>query len=192
MSASMGSPRAASLPNSSSWPEAWRRRGRRLPGSRWRGKRQAVRIHVTAPSSAAGQLTTRLHRDRSLRPWVRSIWSVRRQRRLVKAILASCDPTILVNAGLNERSISCFRRLICQPSASGHHEPYFPTAHLVYNVVLSALGHSIQCAPWRRPGSARALSPSATARHAAASRPCSTNYSTPRWRHQCVTMGPRW
>ena len=56
------------------------------------------------------------------------------------AILAACDPTIPVNAGLNERIDFVFPEAsVVNPRHPATMNLYFPTAHLVYNTVLSAL-----------------------------------------------------
>jgi N-methylhydantoinase B len=59
----------------------------------------------------------------------------------LQAVLASCDPTIPVNAGLRD-AVDFILPEGCLINA--RHPAtvnlYFPTAHLVYNVVLSALG----------------------------------------------------
>ena len=70
----------------------------------------------------------------------------------LQAVLASIDPTISVNAGLRE----AVEFVLPEGSLVNARHPatvnlYFPTAHLVYNVVLSALG---VCNP------ARAVAPS--------------------------------
>jgi N-methylhydantoinase B len=59
----------------------------------------------------------------------------------VLAVLAACDPTIPVNAGLRE----AVELVLPEGSVVNACHPatvnlYFPTAHLVYNTVLSALG----------------------------------------------------
>lgn len=59
----------------------------------------------------------------------------------LQAVLATCDPTILVNAGLRD----AVDFVLPLGSLINARHPatvnlYFPTAHLVYNIVLSALG----------------------------------------------------
>lgn len=59
----------------------------------------------------------------------------------LQAVLASCDPAIPVNAGLRD----AVDFVLPEGSLINARHPatvnlYFPTAHLVYNVVLSALG----------------------------------------------------
>ena len=98
------------------------------------------------------------------------------------AVLAICDPTIPVNSGLREAvDFVLPEGSVVNPRHPATVNLYFPTAHLVYNTVLSALG---QLNP------ARAVAPSglglgggrpsATASRAAASRRCCTSCSTPR------------
>jgi N-methylhydantoinase B len=56
------------------------------------------------------------------------------------AILAASDPTIPVNAGLNEQIEFVFpESSVVNPRHPATMNLYFPTAHLVYNTVLSAL-----------------------------------------------------
>jgi len=59
----------------------------------------------------------------------------------LQAVLAACDPTILVNAGLRD----AVDFVLPEGSLINARHPatvnlYFPTAHLVYNIVLAALG----------------------------------------------------
>ena len=56
------------------------------------------------------------------------------------ALLAASDPTIPVNAGLNESIEFVFpESSVVNPQHPATVNHYFPTAHLVYNTVLSAL-----------------------------------------------------
>jgi N-methylhydantoinase B len=58
----------------------------------------------------------------------------------VMAILAASDPTIPVNAGLNDRVEFVFPEAsVVNPQHPATINHYFPTAHLAYNTVLSAL-----------------------------------------------------
>ena len=98
------------------------------------------------------------------------------------ALLAAADPTIPVNPGLTdavEFVIPAGRVVNPRHPATVNH--YFPTAHLVYNVVLAALGKT---QPGARGGAVgtglRRGRRSAIASRAPASRRCSTSCSTPR------------
>lgn len=63
------------------------------------------------------------------------------------AVLAACDPTIPVNAGLNANVEFVFPPAsVVNPHHPATNNLYFPVAHLVYNTVLSAL---IQMSPKR-------------------------------------------
>jgi N-methylhydantoinase B len=56
------------------------------------------------------------------------------------AILAACDPTIPVNAGLNANVDFVFPiASVVNPQHPATNNHYFPPAHVVYNTVLSAL-----------------------------------------------------
>jgi N-methylhydantoinase B len=68
------------------------------------------------------------------------------------AVLATCDPTIPVNFGLRETvDFVMPEGLVVHPRHPATVNLYFPTAHLIYNTVLSALG---------RLNPARAVAPS--------------------------------
>jgi len=57
------------------------------------------------------------------------------------AVLATCDPTIPVNFGLREAvDFVMPEGLVVNPRHPATVNLYFPTAHLIYNSVLSALG----------------------------------------------------
>ena len=57
------------------------------------------------------------------------------------AVLTSCDPTIPTNAGLREAvDFVLPEGLVVNPRFPATVNLYFPTAHLVYNTVLAALG----------------------------------------------------
>jgi N-methylhydantoinase B len=57
------------------------------------------------------------------------------------ALLATSDPTIAVNAGLEDAVVFVIPEgLVVSPRHPATVNHYFPTAHLTYNVVLAALG----------------------------------------------------
>jgi N-methylhydantoinase B len=103
-------------------------------------KGMPVRIHVRATKSG-----DRLRLDfaesspQTLGPV--NLVSSTAQAAAVLAVLAACDPTIPVNFGLREAvDFVMPEGLVVNPSHPATVNHYFPSAHLVYNTVLSALG----------------------------------------------------
>jgi N-methylhydantoinase B len=103
-------------------------------------KGMPVRIHVRATKSG-----DRLRLDfaesspQTLGPV--NLVSSTTQAAAVLAVLAACDPTIPVNFGLREAvDFVMPEGLVVNPSHPATVNHYFPSAHLVYNTVLSALG----------------------------------------------------
>ena len=72
-------------------------------------KDQPVRIHVTA-RKRGGRLTIDFTGSAPQGAGPVNLGPCTARAASVMAILAACDPTIPVNAGLNERSTSCFRK----------------------------------------------------------------------------------
>lgn len=102
-------------------------------------KDQPVRIHVTA-RKRGGRLTIDFTGSAPQGAGPVNLGSCTARAASVMAILAACDPTIPVNAGLNERIDFVFPDAsIVNPRHPATMNLYFPTAHLVYNTVLSAL-----------------------------------------------------
>jgi N-methylhydantoinase B len=102
-------------------------------------KDQPVRIHVTA-RKRGGQLTIDFTGSAPQGAGPVNLGPCTARAASVMAILAACDPTIPVNAGLNERIDFVFpEACIVNPRHPATMNLYFPTAHLVYNTVLSAL-----------------------------------------------------
>jgi N-methylhydantoinase B len=103
-------------------------------------KDKPIRIHVRAMKTADRLQLDFTGTDPQTAGPVNLV-SATAQAAALQAVLASCDPTILVNAGL--RAAVDF--VLPEGSLINARHPatvnlYFPTAHLVYNVVLSALG----------------------------------------------------
>jgi N-methylhydantoinase B len=103
-------------------------------------KDKPIRIHVRAVKTADRlQLDFTGTDPQTVGPV--NLVSATAQAAALQAVLASCDPTILVNAGLRD----AVDFVLPEGSLINARHPatvnlYFPTAHLVYNVVLSALG----------------------------------------------------
>ena len=102
-------------------------------------KDQPVRIHVTA-RKCGGRLTIDFTGLASQGRGPVNMVSCTARAVSVMAILAASDPTIPVNAGLNDRVEFVFPEAsVVNPQHPATINHYFPTAHLVYNTVLSAL-----------------------------------------------------
>jgi N-methylhydantoinase B len=99
-----------------------------------------IRVHVRAVK-AADRLQLDFTRTDPQTAGPVNLVSATAQAAALQAVLASCDPTIPVNAGLRD-AVDFILPDGCLINA--RHPAtvnlYFPTAHLVYNVVLSALG----------------------------------------------------
>ena len=144
-------------------------------------KDQPVRIHVRAHQ--AGDRCDSISPARRRRPLGRSISSSSTARAVsLLALLAAADPTIPVNSGLHDAvEFVIPEGLVVNPRHPATINHYFPTAHLVYNVVLAALGPAQPDARGGAVGARLAArSRSAIARRAAASPRCSTSCSIPR------------
>jgi N-methylhydantoinase B len=102
-------------------------------------KDQPVRIHVTA-RKWGGRLTIDFTGSAPQGRGPVNMVSCTARAVSVMAILAASDPTIPVNAGLNDRVEFVFPEAsVVNPQHPATINHYFPTAHLAYNTVLSAL-----------------------------------------------------
>jgi N-methylhydantoinase B len=98
-----------------------------------------VRIHVTA-RKRGGRLTIDFSGCSAQGAGPVNLVSCTARAVSIMAVLASCDPTIPVNAGLNENIDFVFPEAsVVNPRYPATMNLYFPPAHLVYNTVLSAL-----------------------------------------------------
>jgi N-methylhydantoinase B len=102
-------------------------------------KEQAVRIHVTARKRGS-RLTLDFTGTSPQGAGPVNLVSCTARGASAMAILAACDPTIPVNAGLNVNVDYVFPPAsVVNPQHPATMNLYFPATHLVYNTVLSAL-----------------------------------------------------
>jgi N-methylhydantoinase B len=102
-------------------------------------KEQPVRIHVTA-RKRAGRLTIDFTGSSPQGAGPVNVGSCTVRGASAMAIVAACDPTIPVNAGLNANVDFVFPPAsVVNPQHPATMNLYFPPAHVVYNTVLSAL-----------------------------------------------------
>jgi N-methylhydantoinase B len=98
-----------------------------------------VRIHIAA-RKRGGRLTIDFTGSAGQGAGPVNLGSCTARSAAIMAVLASCDPTIPVNAGLNRQVDFVFPEAsVVNPRHPATMNLYFPTAHLVYNTVLSAL-----------------------------------------------------
>lgn len=102
-------------------------------------KGRPLRIHVTARKRAE-RLTIDFTGSSPQGAGPLNVGSCTARGTSAMAILAACDPTIPVNAGLNANVDFVFPPAsVVNPQHPATNNLYFPPAHVVYNTVLSAL-----------------------------------------------------
>ena len=103
-------------------------------------KDKPVRIHVRL-TKQAGRLTLDFSGSSPQTAGPVNLVACTTQAASLMAVLAICDPTIPVNSGLNAAVAFVMPDgLVVNPRHPATVNLYFPTAHLIYNCVLSALG----------------------------------------------------
>ena len=103
-------------------------------------KSKPVRIHVRV-TKRGDRLTLDFSGSAGQTAGPVNLLGVTTEAASLMALLAICDPTIPVNAGLGAAvDIVLPEGLVVNPRHPATMNLYFPTAHIVYNSVLSALG----------------------------------------------------
>jgi N-methylhydantoinase B len=155
-------------------------------------KDQPVRIHVTT-RKWGGRLTIDFTGSAPQGRGPVNMVSCTARAVSVMAILAASDPTIPVNAGLNDRVEFVFPEAsVVNPQHPATINHYFPTAHLAYNTFFSLSRSSILSALWRLPAWAQGPSLSAIARRGMGNRQYSMSCSKPRLAAPARMTGSPW